>query len=130
MKICINTCYGGFGLSEKGIDRYAELAGIKLYKEDDRFGRKNYFVEPEEFHKVHQEDRKNGNYTESNRLFFSDYDIERTDPILIQVVEELGEESWGEYAELKIVEIPDDLEYEIDDYDGRESIHERHRSWS
>ena len=29
----------------------------------------------------------------------------------------------------KIIEIPDDIEWEIDNYDGIESIHEKHRSW-
>jgi len=28
-----------------------------------------------------------------------------------------------------VVDIPDDIEYEIDDYDGIESVHEAHRSW-
>ena len=32
MKIVINGDYGGFGLSEETIDRYIELAGLKLYK--------------------------------------------------------------------------------------------------
>ena len=58
------------------------------------------------------------------------YDIGRDDPSLVQVVEELGEQSWGDYAELKVVEIPDDVEWTIEDYDGMESIHEVHRSWS
>jgi hypothetical protein len=33
MKIVINDCYGGFGLSYEGVMRYAELKGIKLYSE-------------------------------------------------------------------------------------------------
>ena len=28
-----------------------------------------------------------------------------------------------------IVKIPANVEYEIDDYDGMESIHEKHKSW-
>lgn len=55
--------------------------------------------------------------------------FKRDDPILIQVVEQLKEKSSGSYSKLKIVEIPDDVEYEIRDYDGWESIHEVHRSW-
>lgn len=54
----------------------------------------------------------------------------RTDPALIKVVKKLGEEANDEYAELKIVEIPDGTKFEIDDYDGIETIHEVHRSWS
>ncbi len=33
------------------------------------------------------------------------------------------------FAELGIVEVPDDAVWEIDEYDGIESIHEQHRSW-
>jgi len=49
-------------------------------------------------------------------------DIERHDPILIQVVEELGEKADGACADLNIVEIDDNDEYYIDEYDGMESI--------
>ena len=34
------------------------------------------------------------------------------------------------YAELKIVEVPDDVVWEIDEYDGLESISEVHRRWN
>jgi hypothetical protein len=53
----------------------------------------------------------------------------RADPLLVRVVEELGEEANGSFAKLKVVEIPDGVDYQIDDYDGVESIHEKHRSW-
>lgn len=55
---------------------------------------------------------------------------DRTDPLLIKVVEELGEEANGRYCKLKVVEIPDGTNFEIDEYDGLETIHEVHRSWS
>ena len=50
---------------------------------------------------------------------------------LIECIETLGEEADGDYAELKIVEIPDDVGYNwhIDEFDGMESIHENHRHW-
>ena len=35
----------------------------------------------------------------------------------------------GELSKLSIVEVPDDIQWEIDDYDGMESVHELHRSW-
>ncbi len=134
MKIVINVCYGGFEISDSAVVRYAELKGIKIYPENDSFGRINYFTVPPE---VYHETRKmcdtkpegRGRYAEINGMFFSYYDIERTDPILIQVVEELGEGSWGSCAELKVVEIPDDVKWKIDEYDGMESIHEVHRTW-
>ena len=43
--------------------------------------------------------------------------------------EELGAEANGDHASLVVVEIPDNVKYEIDEYNGQESIHEVHRSW-
>ena len=56
-------------------------------------------------------------------------DESRADPLLVQVVEQMGEKASGELADLDIVEIPDDVNWELDEYDGFESIHEVHRSW-
>lgn len=53
----------------------------------------------------------------------------RTDSGLVACVETLGEKADGRYAELKVVEIPDDVDWEIDEYDGIESVHEVHRVW-
>ena len=55
--------------------------------------------------------------------------IARDDVYLIQVVEELGDKSWGHYAELKIVEVPDEVDWVIEEYDGREWVAEVHRTW-
>ena len=53
----------------------------------------------------------------------------RTDPKLIECIETLGYQASGRFADLKVVEIPDDVEWEIDNYDGIETIHEVHRVW-
>ena len=67
--------------------------------------------------------------TYSNTPF--SHNVKRNDPHLIQVVEELKRKSWGMSSELYIIEIPDDCtEWEIHDYDGMESVHEKHRYWS
>lgn len=91
MKVVINTCYGGFGLSKQA---------LKLYEE--RTGKKDVYC----------------------------WDIKRNDPILIQVIEELGLKAAGGFAELKILEIPDEVNYVIEEYDGWEHIAEVHRTWS
>jgi len=49
---------------------------------------------------------------------------------LIEVIEALGPKANGRHAELKIVEVPNDVCWRIEEYDGRESIEEIHRSWS
>lgn len=53
----------------------------------------------------------------------------RTHPLLLRVVEELGEAANGKHAELEIVEIPDGIDWEISEYDGMEKVEEVHRSW-
>lgn len=141
MKIVVNKCFGGFGLSTKAQLRYAELKGFNLYfykqtKYKHRDGEEEYIkINPlkEECYCPYALKVDNGEVT--NKLeykhdeYFSHYDIERTDLDLIKVIEELGDKANGEHAELVVVEIPDGIEYEIDDYDGIESIHEKHRSW-
>ena len=92
-KIVINRCYGGFGLTDAAMFRYAEIKKI------------------EDLKTLHI------------------YDLCRDDPVLIQVVEELGEEAEDRYADLKIVEIPEDVDWYIEEYDGMEHVAERHRTW-
>lgn len=131
MKIVINVCYGGFGLSEEAIDRYIELSGLTLYKSKElNWNSTSYYTVPyEEFLKVHKEDKRTGDYKASNELDWSYYDIARNDPILVQVVEELGEKANSKYSSLKVVEIPDDVEWMIEEYDGTEWVAEKHRTW-
>ena len=98
-KIVYNACYGGFGLSDKAIQRYSDLAGLSLiYKEEwDHW------------------ELPNGEYWWSSEL-------SRTDPILVQVVEELGKKADGYCAELAIDELPAGTLYHIHEYDGLETV--------
>lgn len=59
---------------------------------------------------------------------YSEYN-QRSDEKLVKCVETLGEKANGRFANLEVVEIPDNIEWEIDDYEGVETIHEKHRSW-
>ena len=69
--------------------------------------------------------RKNLNEKETG-----EWDIPRDDSDLIDIVETMGEESFGNFASLRIVEIPDDVNWFIQEHDGREWIAERHRTWA
>lgn len=53
----------------------------------------------------------------------------RTDPAVIQAVEELGSAANDLCANLVVVDVPDDVEWIITDYDGLETIEEVHRTW-
>lgn len=57
--------------------------------------------------------------------------FERNDPDLVAVVEELGELAEDHNTKLKVVEIPDNIEYFIENrFDESEYIAEAHRVWS
>ena len=57
-------------------------------------------------------------------------DIARDDPALVRIVRELGDEANGGYAKLHIVEVPGDVDWQIEEYDGNEWVAEVHRTWS
>jgi hypothetical protein len=59
-----------------------------------------------------------------------DHDIPRDDPYLVKVVEEMGKDANGDFATLKVVEIPADVDWQLEEHDGREWIAEKHRTWS
>jgi hypothetical protein len=131
MKVAINTCYGGFGLSDEAKDRYIEIKGMAVHKVKGELGFMNYLFAPaEEYQAQLAEDRKTRNYAKSTAMYFSFYNIERNDPALIQVIEEMGDAAAGAFADIKIVDIPDDVEYTIEEYDGKEWVAEVHRTWS
>lgn len=90
MKVVINRCFGGFGLSKEAV----KDLGCK------------------------------------SSWDYNSEDMRRTAPELIALIEKKGSEYCsGDYAELKVVEIPDDVDWYINDYDGVETIEEVHRSW-
>jgi hypothetical protein len=125
-KIVYNACYGGFSLSHEAIMRYAEIKGIKLYTKKE-YGYFHYYLcPPEEYNRINEEESANpvapGRFERSNSLYFSDRDFERNDPILVQVVEELGDKANGRCAKLRITEVPAGTLYRIDEYDGFESV--------
>lgn len=139
-KIAINVCHGGFQLSHKAILRYLEIVGKKVWVEEneDWEGHYDYWLVPKEERLVNRESdfwtmtmeekvKYNDTWRDQN---FGYREIARDDPALIQVIEELGEDSHTRYSELKIVEIPDEVAWQIDEYDGLEWVAEQHRTWS
>lgn len=108
MKVVINICYGGFALSQKAIDRLAELGS-------------NYVVG--------YVDTDGNAVNDFSYIHFYSHEF-RTDEKVIQAVMELGEESWNEFSELKIIDIPDDINWEFEDDNGKEEIREVSRRWS
>lgn len=123
MKVVINGCHGGFSISDEAFELYLNRKGIEYDVVEGKlfsYPYNNYYT------KGHAGEEPY--YMSSYSMISSDKD--RADPDLIAVVEELGELSWGFAAELKVVEIPDDVEWCIMEYDGLEHIAEKHRTWS
>ena len=89
MKVVINKCFGGFGLSKEAY----KFLNIPW----DGYGFE--FIE------------------------------DRSNHTLVKCVEALGDEASGSFAKLKVVEIPDGVEWEIDEHDGMERVAEKHRKW-
>lgn len=139
MKVLVNRCYGGFSVSEKTVLLYAKLKGITVYPEVD-YGYTVYWTVPEEARAPYLESSawlaSTVEARKASNLFYEENTIgiyfghkERVDPIWIAVVEELGKEANGTYADLRVVEIPDDVDWEIEGYDGYETIREVSRTW-
>jgi hypothetical protein len=63
-------------------------------------------------------------------LHGTNVDLERNDPKLVECVETLGSEANGRGAELIVVEIPDSVEFQIENFGGWEWIAEKHRTWT
>lgn len=141
MKLVINKCFGGFGLSHAAIMRYGELRGLSLEfvpSKKRSLVRGTYWLVPaaerlpiltaKDWRAMPLEDRRRYNGLASAQSLY-DRDIDRADPALVQVVEELGDAASDDLAKLRIVEIPDGTDWEIDEYDGMETVREKHRSW-
>lgn len=100
-KVVYNACYGGYGISEQGAEWL--LA--------------------------------NGASPEKVRIHHDEWgyvacDLERHDPLLVRMVEELGEQANGSHAQLRVLTMEQPL-YRIREYDGSESVEEpRHIRWS
>lgn len=111
MKIVINRQFGGFSLSDEAIKLYSTLKDLKLFQQTNNDGVSWVSTDGQKI------------------TYFEDYYIPRDDPSLVQVVEALGEKSSGHYAKLVVVTIPDDVDWYIRNYDGMETVEEKHRSW-
>ena len=150
MKVLINRCFGGFNISADAlkllIARGAKCVDVtpeaEYYDTEDI----EEFLEGErlKYSSIYEDHDVGDGYIHRGSLgstplikdgFVYDFDDDyperksRADPDLIAVAEELGESVSGFCAELEIVEIPDGVDYIIEEYDGLEHIAESHRTW-
>ena len=128
VRVVYNACYGGFGLSKEAVQRYWEIKGQQVWIENESWGSNVWLVPPEErlktknskdFAVMSMDERIAYNQAYSAQTWY-DRDVDRHDPVLVQVVEELGNKANGMFAKLAIVEVSGP--YRIDEYDGFESV--------
>ena len=103
-QILINTCYGGFGVSNEAIELWFSKKGLPMRIETTEYGDKIYY---------HGDD-----------MIWS-WSMDRDDPTLIEIFNEIGSErTSGNYADLVLVELPEFCQYRMGEYDGKEWIEE------
>jgi hypothetical protein len=112
-KVVINSCFGGFGLSEEARSLYRKRTSVWCY-----------FMEDTDT----MTDEEGESTKEDEWVDYSEKEF-RSDPVLVAIVEELGERANGRHAELSVVEIPDDVKWDIFEHDGLEHVAEVHRRW-
>lgn len=154
MKVVINKCFGGFSLSPAAIKRLAQLQGRECYffKQPQYRGpyepwnpsleqglnslmfyafdipNPNEVFTQKNWNKMTKKECRIENALHDKHSLYSRPD-NRTCPQLVQVVEELGDLADGSCAKLAVVEIPDGIDWEIEEYDGLEHIAEKHETW-
>ena len=142
MKVVINKCYGGFSLSMEAQKAIAKLKNQTVYFYTTVYDHSGSTIN-RSFKRIDKdpdvgtifcvaqdlgETCLDKDLNKATHLGY-DRDIDRSDPDLVKVVEKLGEKADGAYAKLKIIEIPDDITWEVHEYDGMERIEEMHQSW-
>lgn len=124
MKVVINKCYGGFSLSTKAVELCLSR-GMTC----TTYTPKGECINP------HADFVKGVSVLRSvGETYYAKRDSDkafRTNPVVVGVVLELGEDANGDHAKLRIIDIPfDTLEgWGITDYDGIERIEEHHSTW-
>lgn len=122
MKVIINRCHGGFGLSSDACEWLIKEKGwtVTDYSTDGRgykdpgaklVNASSEFKFSDKYHLVDRDDSI------------------RTDPDVLECLAKLGKKASGRYAALGVVEVPDNVDWEIGEYDGAEWVQEVHRRW-
>ena len=134
MKVLVNRCFGGFGLSTEAHEWLIKHKGWKVtqYGEDGKIIDQNCELVEDPtpwsgntFSKYRETPKVEGGWGDDER----EYPL-RINQDVIECVETLGTKlASSKLAEIDIADVPDDVKWEIDNYDGSETIREKGRSW-
>lgn len=147
IKIAINAGVCELSLGREAVKRMLELNNkyvvedIKLYEERQRIAKEvlSKVSEAEAFKGIESDDGDiffSGDEVswkdKESFVYFLPYDMPRNDLDLVKVIEELKGKVGNDFArEVVIVEVPDDVDWYVDQYDGgSEFVREHHRTWS
>lgn len=129
-KVVVNSCHGVFDISKAAIEELVKMKSelVETLSYRDYFGEvdENYVLSAIELQKSPWASAvviEDGFVTR-----FAGY-RKREHEDLVSVVEKLGVAASGHLSELKIIEIPADVEYLIESHDGVEWVAEKHRTW-
>lgn len=133
MKVVINTCFGGFGLSDAAVERCLELGMTVTKYREDGWGHDDATADFVIHHETYADHLDAvSEYDDGDEMEYRRYEIMndrspdfRCDPRVIQAVEELGQEANTAYSKLKVIDIPVDGPdgWLVDEYhDGKESV--------
>ncbi len=148
-KIVINSQHGGFGLSNEAVfwliqkgselveeQTISQYTGGKGFETDkglmSKYGGRTHPEYSKPFKEGYTTDGGiiEGVLIKDGMVYSTDdFDMNRDHPDLIEMVETLGKKANSQFAKLEIIEIPDDVEWHVEEYDGAEWIAEKHRTW-
>lgn len=149
-KVIINKCFGGYGFDPFTVQKYAEEKGIQLYwykrNFDFKIGNMEESMVKIPFYMIMRDDGMRMEYIaytkDMGNEFVRDWDDKsveacefgigndddsRTDPVLIGVIEKYGKQNTHCCHAPTVVKVPDGVEWMIEEYDGFETLHEKHR---
>lgn len=133
MKVVINKGFHQFCLSLEALKKM--FGNVYVYQHDwlldlyfrqdslaDRRSRSNDFI-----YSTYDYGEETLRIDDKHKIYFRTMD--RSLDKLVSVVEEMGQKAGAYGTDLKVVEIPDDANWEIEEFDGQEVVREVGRVW-
>ena len=98
IEIMVNECFGGFGFSKDAIKEYLKRSSAEPNNPELMTGNDGQAI--------------------------NEYNVQRHNPVMVQIVKEMGFRANGAFAEIHLKKIPSQYikHYSIEEYDGRESV--------
>ena len=113
-RIALCVTYGGFSLSRAAFLRLRELGCAVALAEPD-VGEPWDKSRPDALRRDDQ-----GGFCR---------EIDRDDPLLLRVLDEMGQAAAGTCCKLGVARVPAGVDWELDEHDGHERVAQVHQTW-